>query len=178
MQLIWRSAETIKADARFCAYSQRLPMNDDDTLIIYKKNGYTNIFHGRPTIEKRDEKPDSKTSSMQPQDVVVGDQYYRFADGSTTVPAGVRRTAHATGYYGVRGVAQVILEFYSEAASCGATNTSNINSPNALIENDVQAALVCRVITDVPGYYAFHIEGCALGAPLCDSQDYVTTVVD
>lgn len=177
MQLIWRSAETIQADARFCAYSQRLPMNDDDTLIIYKNNGYTSICHGHPTIEKPDENHDSEAGLIQPQDVVVGDQYYRFADGSTTVLAGTRSTAHATGYYGVRGVGQVTLEFYSDAASCGATNVSNINSPNALIENDIRSSLVCRV-TDVPGYYAFHIEGCALGPPLCDSQDYVTTVVD
>ena len=75
MQLIWRSAETIKADARFCAYSQRLPLNDDDTLIIYKNNGYTSLCHGHPTIEKPDENHDSEADLIQPQDVVVGDQY-------------------------------------------------------------------------------------------------------
>lgn len=75
----------------------------------------------------------------------------------------------------LRGVGQVTAEFYSYAASCGATNTSNINSPSSLFESYISAFLNCTVTT-TPGYYALHVEGCALGPPLCDAQDYVTTV--
>jgi len=173
LQLIWRSDEAKIMDERFCSYSQRVSPRDDDTLVISKKNGYTLICHGDDSGKIME---DDK-GGIVPKRVEVGDQYYHFADGNTDVQAGIRAVARATGYYGVRGIGQVTLKFDSGATSCSATSTSNINSPNALIENDIIAALTCRV-TKVPGYYPFHIEGCALGPPLCDAQDYITTVYD
>jgi len=175
-QLIWRSVSSEKLDARYCAYTQSLPMNDGDTLTIRKNNGYTLICHhpkeqGQPAKERSDK----SAGLMKPEDVVFGNQYYRFDDGTTSVQAGSHAVAKATGYYGVKGVGQVTIEFYSYAASCGATNTSNINSPSSLFESYISAFLNCTVTT-TPGYYAFHVEGCALGPPLCDAQDYVTTV--
>ena len=173
LQLIWRSDEAKIMDKRFCAYSQRLPPKEDDVMVIFVNNGYSLTCHGKKTTSMGNE----GGQKITPQEVRVGDQYYRFANGDTEVLAGSRALAHATAYYGVRGIGAVTLEFYSDAASCGVMNESNIHSPNALIENDIIASLTCRV-TKVPGYYAFHIEGCALGPPLCDAQDYVTTVYD